>query len=484
MKTYSPDTEVDFVVIGSGAAGGIMAKQLSQAGFSVVVLEQGGWGKYGREWEYTKDELVNSNPAPEDRLMSDPSRQRNTFRRTDKEHAQPGSHAYGCVVGGGTVTYGGSSWRHLPWEFNEKTHVGAIAGTGLEDWPISYEELEPYYVQAEWEMGISGVRVDSPFVAPMSKDYPVPPVALKASGALFQTAADKLGLTLVPGPLAIITLPYMGRSACVNCGMCSGFGCHVRARSSSAVTVLPAAVATGNCEIRAWSYVREISVDNRGRVRGAIYFDSDNREHFQKAKAVVLSANGSESARLLLLSKSARFPDGLANSSGVVGKYLMTGGGAGASGLFEHELNDYKGVVSGAGILDYVPSDPKRGFYGGGRLTSRGFDTPISYGLNGLSPGSPRWGRAYKAALREEANHKMTVSCFTTQLPLETNRVDLDPEVKDEWGLPAMRITTQSHSDDLKNMEFFAKKSAEILRSRGREEDLGAARARQPRRGT
>jgi choline dehydrogenase-like flavoprotein len=467
MKQYSPAEEVDFVVIGSGAAGGIMAKQLSQAGFSVVVLEQGGWGKYGHEQDYTKDELLNSHPAPEDRLMSDPSRQRNTFRRTAADKAAPGRHAYGCVVGGGTVTYGGSSWRHLPWEFNEASTVGTIAGTGLADWPISYAELEPYYTQAEWELGISGQRVDSPFLAPMSKEYPVPPVPEKASGALFQTAAGKLGLTCVPGPLAIITRGYMGRSGCVNCGMCSGFGCHVRARSSTAVTMLPAAVAAGNCEIRAQSYVREISVDKRGRVTGAVYFDADRQEVFQRAKAVVLSANASESARLLLLSKSAQFPNGLANSSGVVGKYLMLGGGAGASGLFEHPLNDYKGVVSGTGIIDYVASDPKRGFYGGGRMTSRGFDTPISYGLRGLSPGSPRWGRAYKQALRDESRHTMAVACFVTQLPLETNRVDLDPEAKDDWGLPAMRITSQSHPDDFKAMEFFRQKSLEVLEAAG-----------------
>jgi len=467
MQTYRPETEVDFVVIGSGAAGGIMAKQLSVAGFSVVVLEQGGWGKYGHEQDYTKDELLNSNPSAADRLMSDPSRQRNTFRRTDRDQAMPGRHAYGCVVGGGTVTYGGSSWRHLPWEFNEASTVGTIAGTGLADWPITYDELEPYYTQAEWEMGISGQRVDSPHFAPMSKDYPVPPVPEKASGALFRKAADKLGLTVVPGPLALITRAYQGRSACTNCGMCSGFGCHVRARSSSAVTMLPIAVASGNCEIRANSYVREISTNARGEVTGAVYFDADRREVFQRAKAVVLSANASESARLLLLSKSSRFPDGLANSNGVVGKYLMLGGGAGASGLFEHPLNDYKGVVSGTGIIDYVPSDPARGFYGGGRMTSRGFDTPISYGLRGLSPGSPRWGAAYKQALREESRHKMSIACFVTQLPLETNRVDLDPELKDEWGLPAMRITSQSHPDDIKTMEFFRDKSVEILEAAG-----------------
>ena len=115
MRQYTPNTEVAFVVIGSGAAGGIMAKQLSQAGFSVVVLEQGGWGKDGRDSEYNKDEWLNRNQPLEDRLMSDPTRQRNTFRRNDKEKATPGTHSYGCVVGGGTVTYGGSSWRHLPY---------------------------------------------------------------------------------------------------------------------------------------------------------------------------------------------------------------------------------------------------------------------------------------------------------------------------------------------------------------------------------
>jgi choline dehydrogenase-like flavoprotein len=468
QRQYTPETEVDFVVIGSGAGGGIMAKQLAVAGFSVVVLEQGGWGKYGRDKEYNKDEWINRNLPLEDRLLSDPSRQRNTFRRNEKDKTVPGSHSYGCVVGGGTVTYGGSSWRHLPYEFNELSSDPTIpSGTGMADWPITYDELERYYVQAEWEMGISGLRVNSPFVAPMSKDYPVPPVPLKSSGALFNTAAAKLGLTVVPGPLAIITKPYQGRDACVNCGICSGYGCHVRARSSSAVTMLPLAQKTGRCEIRVNSYVREISVDESGKATGVIYFDGQKREIRQRAKAVVLSANASESARLLLLSKSARFPNGLANSSGLVGKYLMLGNGAGASGLFERPLNEYKGVISGAGIVDYVPSDPKRGFYGGGRLTARGYETPLTMGLNGLSPDAPRWGAGYKKALREEANHKMTITCFTTQMPLITNYVDLDPDVKDEWGLPAMRITSTSHPDDMKNAEFFRQKSIEILQAAG-----------------
>jgi len=150
--------------------------------------------------------------------------------------------------------------------------------------------------------------------------------------------------------------------------------------------MLPIAQRTGRCEIRANSYVREVSVDNSGRVTGVVYFDAQRREVRQKAKAVIVSANASESARLLLLSKSARFTDGLANSSGVVGKYLMLGNGAGATALMEHPLNEYKGLVSGAGIVDFVPSDPKRGFYGGGRMTSRGQQTPIGFGLGGMKP--------------------------------------------------------------------------------------------------
>jgi choline dehydrogenase-like flavoprotein len=293
---------------------------------------------------------------------------------------------------------------------------------------------------------------------------------MKSSGALFKVAASKLGLTVVPNVAAIITVPYMGRGACINCGMCSGYGCQVKARSSSAVALLPIAEHTNRCEIRANSYVREISVNDKGKVTGAIYFDPQRREIFQKAKVVVLSANGTETPRLLLLSSSKRFPNGLANSSGLVGKYLMTGNGGGATGLFEHPLNEYKGCVTGAAIVDYVPNDTqKRGFYGGGRMTARGFTTPIEYGLGGVHS-SATWGAAYKKALIDQANHKLAVSNFISQLPVETNTVDLDPDVKDAWGLPAMRITTTSHQNDFKAMQFFIDRSVEILHAAGANE--------------
>jgi choline dehydrogenase-like flavoprotein len=446
-----------------------MAKELSEAGFSVVVLERGGAGAYGHEQDYSKDELLNIFPTgPADRFMSDIKLQPNTFRRNDKEKALPAKMTLPCVLGGGTVTYGGSSWRHLPYEFNEATHEGSIAGTGFADWPITYEEMEPYYTKGEWELGIAGLRVDSPFFAPMSKPYPVPPLPFKASGTLLKLAGAKLGLTVVPNVAAILSRPYQGRPACIGCGMCSGYGCQVKARSSTAVTMLPISEATGRCEIRTQCHVHEIAVNDMGRVTGAIYFDTNKNEVFQKAKAVVLAANGMETPRLLLLSKSARFPDGLANSSGLVGKFLMGGNVTHAYALFEHPLNEYKGIVCGAAVLDYVPTDTKRGFYGGGRITGRGLEleTPILYGLLGPH-GAPNWGAGYKKALREQANHMMYTTCYITQLPLETNRVDLDPELKDAWGIPAMRVTTTSHPNDLKCMEFIRQKSVEILQAAG-----------------
>src|ERR1019366_4457559 len=266
-------------------------------------------------------------------------------------------------------------------------------GANLADWPVSYEEMEPYYTQAEWEVGVSGLRLDTPFMAPMSKPYPVPPQPQKASGALLRAGASKLGWFVAPNAAAIITEPYMGRAACNNCGMCSGYTCQLKARSSSAVALLPFAEATGNCEIRANSYVHTIRTEDSGKVTGAVYFETqnNNREIFQKAKVVVLSANGMGTPRLLLLSASNRYPNGLANSGGVVGRNLMSGNGGGASGLFEHPLNEYKGCVTGAAVLNFVPNDVKnRGFYGGARMTARGQQSPIEYALAGPH-GAPSW---------------------------------------------------------------------------------------------
>ena len=469
MTTFPTSARVDFVIVGAGAAGGVVAKELSTAGFQVVVLEQ---GPYLRERDFHHDELRFRDiwDAPylgQEFLTNNHSVQPNTFRRTDAEIAKPQpAVAYGQCVGGGTVHFTANYWRFHEIDFIERSRWGAIKGTGFADWPITYADLEPYYTKAEWDLGISGLAGASPFDPPRSKPYPLPPMPVKSSGVLFERAARKLGWHAYPEPLAILSQPYQGRSACKHCGFCEFFGCEFGAKSSTLASLIPMAEKTGRCEIRPNSYVRKISTDKLGRVDGVLYFDRARREQFQKAKAVVVCANGAETPRLLLMSESNRFPQGLANSSGLVGKYLMFEASTSALGTFEFPLNEYKSVQVTRVLHDFYDSDPKRGFYGGG-LDARFDFYPISYALAGMPPDVPRWGTGFKRAVRANFNHTLNVLAHTTALPLESNSISLDPNMKDAWGMPALRVTYKSHPDDLKNMGFFLDRSLELLEAAG-----------------
>jgi choline dehydrogenase-like flavoprotein len=182
---------------------------------------------------------------------------------------------------------------------------------------------------------------------------------------------------------------------------------------------------------------------------------------------VVLSANGAETPRLLLLSESTLFPQGLANASGLVGKYLMFNGWSSAWGLFDEQLNDFKGAVVGRVLQDFYDSDPKRGFYGGGGLDAR-FDMPPSgFALGGLPPDVPKWGAEYKAALRHNYTRAMQMNGHTTSLPVESNSISLDPKLRDAWGLPALRVTYRDHPDDMKIRHFMLERSLELLEAAG-----------------
>jgi choline dehydrogenase-like flavoprotein len=241
----------------------------------------------------------------------------------------------------------------------------------------------------------------------------------------------------------------------------------MRAKSSTLVSVIPIAEKTGRCETRPNSYVRKIEIDAHGRATGAIYFDANRREIFQRAKAVVLCANGAETARLLLLSKSKRFPQGLANSSGLVGTHLMWDSGGLAMGLFEHPLNEHKGIQVTRVLHDYYRADPKRGFYGGAGIDARFNYYPANFALTGLPPDAPKWGAEYKKMLSQYFTHTMSVLAHTSSLPQLGNSVSLDPELKDAWGLPAMRVTFDFHSDDVATMQWALTKQVEILEAAG-----------------
>ena len=460
---YKTTDEVDFIVIGSGAAGGIIAKELSENGFRVVVLEQ---GPYLTEKDFIHDEIKVLN---QDLLTNHPDLQPNTFRKTPDEKAKrQRAVAYGRLVGGTSTHFTANFWRFHEIDFRERSKVGAVAGANLVDWPITYADLEPYYTKVEWEIGVSGLAGASPFDPPRSKPYPMPPLSVKSGGVIFERAARKLGWNPFPAPMAILSQPRPGRSACINCGFCLGFACEVGAKSSSLAAAIPMAEKTGRCEIRPNSYVHRIELDANGRATGAIYFDAQRNVQRQKAKAVVVCANGAETPRLLLLSANKQFPDGLANSSGIVGKNLMFNSGALSVGVFEHPLNDYKGFAVSRILHDFYELDPdKVGFHGGGGLDARFDQTPISFALGGLPPGTPRWGKGFKEVLSNNFTRTVEILCHGTSLPVENNSFSLDPDVKDAWGLPALRMTYKDHPDDVKLSNWLNLRAAELLQAAG-----------------
>jgi choline dehydrogenase-like flavoprotein len=462
-RRFKPGESVDFVVVGSGAAGGVIARELAAAGHTVLVLEQ---GPRFTPADFEHDELkywfLNG-------ITVDPKVSPQTFRKqTDAVARQPGGWlpaTYARLVGGSTNHFTANFWRFREIDFHERSVLGSIAGTGFADWPIGYAELEPYYTKVEWEVGVSGLAGAHPFDPPRSKPYPMPPTAVKSSGVLLERGARKLGLHPFPAPMAITSQPYRGRPACIHCGFCMGFGCEARAKSSSLYTMIPEAEATGRCEVRARSYVFRVGMNAQGRATGVYYFDDRKREHFQKARAVVLSANGAETARLLLNSADPRFPQGLANSSGFVGKHLMFNHGADAHAVFEHELNEYKSAQVTRVIHDFYDSDPKRGFYGGGGIDGRINMQPALWAMTDGGD-LPSWGADLKARI-EAFPRSMVAAGHTTSLALESNNVSIDPKLKDAWGIPALRVTYKDHPDDLKFARWLQDRQIEIMEAAG-----------------
>lgn len=458
---------VDFVIIGSGSAGGILAKELSTAGFDVVVLEQ---GPYRKAADFKHDEL--SIVFRRELNGGGQEVHAQTFRHDASETAtmpsQPPAR-YARGVGGSSVHFTANFWRFRELDFKERSLLGPIAGTNFADWPITYQELEPYYTKVDWEIGVSGAP--GPFDAPRSRPFPVPPMPIKSSGVLLEKGAKALGLHAQVEPLAILSQPHNGRPACISCGYCMWYGCEVGAKSSTLAAMIPLAEASGHCEIRPLSVVIRIDTDASGRATQVVYLDKDGNEQAQKAKAVVLSANGAESARLLLMSASAQHPDGLANSSGFVGRNLMHNAHGVSNGVFEQPLNDYKGVQVTRIIHDFYATDEKRGFYGGGGIDARPLfsATPILHSMNGMPPDVPRWGAKWKDAIAHNFTRQMSVVASTTSLALDSNNITLDPVNRDAWGRPAIRETYRDHPDDQAIASFLTDRTMELLQAAGAE---------------
>jgi choline dehydrogenase-like flavoprotein len=458
---------VNAVVIGAGAAGGIVAKELSTAGLSVVLLERGKWYTPA---DCRKDDLRNQRTTllgnafgPEDRGNPRVWVDKNGVAHT----VLPSEGAYqnnAACVGGGTLSYGAQAWRYMPQDFKMRSLYGAPAGSSLEDWPITYDDLEPFYDKAEYEIGVSGDYSGTPFHGPRRRELPMQPLPPNREFSILEPAAKRLGLHPFHLPMLRNSVPYNGRGPCMRCRWCCGFACEVDAKNGSQNTVIPIALNTGNCELRTECMAKEILTDDRGRATGVAYFDERGRLQQQPADIVIVSSAAIESTRLLLNSRSKLFPNGLGNRYDQVGRHLQGHHYTGAIGYFDFETYDDVGPGASIAVMDYNHGTP--GLCGGGMLANEFIRLPIHM-VDRLPPGTPRWGEAHKQAMRHWHKRSIVIMGPTQQIPTATGRVTIDHNVRDQWGLPVARFEGNVHPHTYDIGDVQAKRAEAWLKESG-----------------
>lgn len=458
---------VNAVVIGAGAGGGVAAKQLAEGGLSVVLLERGRWTT---NWDCRKDDLRNQRTSVLGSPFG-PDDERNPRVTVDQDGQDrivlPSESAYqnnAACVGSGTVSYGAMAWRYMERDFKMRSTYGAMAGSTLTDWPIGYQDLEPYYEQAESEIGVSGDVSNDPFKAPRKKPLPMPPVPGSRECEVLRAAANRLHWHAFDAPMFRNSVPYQGRQACMRCRWCVGHSCEVNAKNGTHNTVIPRAIATGNCEVRTNCQARKILTDARGRARGVTYYDERNRVQEQTADIVIVSCAAVESARLLLLSKSRLHPNGIGNRYDWVGRNLQGHSYPRVAGLFKQEIYDDLGPGAGVALCDFAHGNP--GLTGGAMVVNEFLRSPYQF-VEKTPPWIPRWGLEHKRFMREAYRFHISVGGPVQEMPLWDSRVELDHKVKDYWGIPVARISGQKHPHVIEVAKFIADKCDLWLKEAG-----------------
>jgi gluconate 2-dehydrogenase alpha chain len=483
------DSVADVCIVGVGGMGGIIAKELASAGLKVVGFER---GPAPKKADYAPRDSIRFLIRPEqlEWVRHEPT-------TTRKKAGQKTMLQYRTsplnVLGGALLHWTGQSSRYMPGDFkiysNEIESGSAeraradLTGYDIIDWPLSYDDLEPYYEKFEWEFGVSGQAGLNPFAGPRRRGFPLPPLRHSAKMQLFAEACTKLGYHPYDTAAGIASQPYKpaapfdtridARPACVYCGHCNFYGCHVHAKSASLYITIPVAVKTGNFELKTNSKVCRINSDAGGQVTGVSYFDADGREHEQRARVVILSAFIFEHARLLLLSKtdSGKFAKGLANSSGYVGRNILAHGDVRAMGAFDDFIiNGYIGPGSAAMRIDDFNGNnfdhTGLGFIRGGTIGTSGDGTPVTR-VDVLPPDVPTWGREFKEFYQRYYNRIMDLNMQPETLPHKANRIDLDPRARDRWGLPLPRVTFDFHQNEHRLQKYLAGVGDRIMRATG-----------------
>jgi choline dehydrogenase-like flavoprotein len=472
----------DAIVIGSGAGGGVAACALAESGRTVLVVERG--------------DLLSA-----DHLATDHLRNARTGVGFDDRTAPvaadnprtlevagtviplaPTDGRWGAnamTVGGGTRVFGAQAWRFAPEDFAMASTYGVPDGSALADWPITYADMEPWYDRAEWEIGVSGSAEGDTSGAWRAHDYPMPPVPATRPAEVLAHGAKRLGISTLAVPLLINSQPYNGRNACAGCGQCVGFACRVEAKNGSHNTVLDRALATGRARLLTGTRVERLVTDAKGRVTAAALVGATDGVLWRREVAAgefVVSAGAIESARLLLHSGSTQEPNGLGNNTDQVGRHLQGHVYAGATGFFPDPVNDGLGPGPAIATNDYRHHNP--GIVGGGMLANEFIPTPVS--THGHLRGAgvvPLHGRDAKRMMRHYLPRSQRLAGPIQEVTTAGARVRLDPDVKDRFGVPVVRLSGSLHPEDLRAEEFLSSRAAEWLEASG----ASVARARRRR---
>lgn len=443
LKRKYAGEEADVVIVGAGAAGGVLAKELSEAGMRVVVLDAGPFRDPQKD--FASDELSMQQLGWQDTRIVD-----------GRNPLTMGHNNSGRGIGGGTVHFTAVFLRFHDADFKARTLDGVA-----EDWPIGYEDLEPYYSRIEKEIAVSGPK-SFPW-GNFRGPYPYPErEPLSPNAYLFMNGCDKLGIRTSVPPLAILSAPFDGRPPCINRGFCNQ-GCMPDAKFSTLIVHIPKAIQAG-AEVLADCMVTQVIMGKDGLAKGVI-FVHNGVEYEQRAKLVIVSAYVVETPRLLLNSANAQFPDGLANSSGMVGRSIMVHSSHDVYAKFDEEIRIYKGTPVLATTQDFYRTDPNNGFVRGYTLHAHGA-RPVAF-ANGISrsSGGPVWGERLRDTLLDY-NHYGRATLVGEVLPDHANRVTLSEE-KDEYGLPRARVTFSYGENDKKLIDHAVDKMGSILEAAG-----------------
>jgi choline dehydrogenase-like flavoprotein len=438
-RKYQDDADV--VIVGAGAAGGVLAYELSSAGLKVVVIEAGPF--WNPQSDFASDELTMQHLGWQDTRIVD-----------GQNPLQMGHNNSGRGVGGGTTHFTGVFLRFHESDFTMKTRDGVG-----EDWPITYADLEPYYNYIEKEIAVSGPK-HFPWGA-FNGPYPYPERdPISANSQVFRIGCEKLGLKSVVAPLAINSAPFDGRPPCINRGFCNQ-GCMPNAKYSGLVHHIPKAIAAG-AEILTDCMVTQIELDDQGRAKSVI-FNHDGATYRQRARVIILSSFVVETPRLLLNSATKGHTDGLANSSGTVGRYIMPHSSHDLYGRFDDEIRLYKGTPVLALTQEFYETRHDRGFLRGYTLSAHGA-RPVAMG-NGLAQHVGVWGRRLRETMIHY-NHYARITLVGEVLPDADNRITLTDE-RDEYGLPRATVHFSYGDNDNKLIDHAVQKMKEIMTSAG-----------------